>query len=167
MINLHVVAQTSPWKSLSEKGYTLQYPEHWDLDNSGRMGLNVILLTKLATPQDQFRENVNLMIQDLAGQNIDLNKFVEISESQIKTILTNGNILESKRESVNDKKYQKLVYTADQGIYKLKFEQYYFVENEKAYVLTLTCEADQFNSYREEGEKILKSFRLVSNIVGQ
>jgi hypothetical protein len=40
----------------------------------------------------------------------------------------------------------------------LKFEQYYWVINEKAFVLTLTCEEDQFKNYKEVGEKILNSF---------
>ena len=56
--------------------------------------------------------------------------------------------------------FQKVIYNDDQGIYKLKFEQYYWVKKEKAYVLTLTCEIDQFEQYIETGEEIMNSFRL-------
>ncbi len=148
------------WKALNESSYSIQYPENWDLDKSGKMGMSLILLSKQSSPQDQFRDNVNLLIQDLQGQNINLDKYVEISEGQIKTMITNGNLIESKRLSENGSEFQKVIYSGDQGVYKLKFEQYYWIKNGKAYVLTLTCEIEQFETYKVTGEKILNSFRL-------
>ena len=169
-ISLIAFGQTTPkntgkeignsWKAVNENSFSIQYPENWDLDQSGKMGISLILLSKLFSPQDQFRENVNLLIQDLQGQNINLDKYVEISEGQIKTMLTNGNLIESKKLSAFGSEFQKVIYTGDQGIYKLKFEQYYWVKNGKAYVLTLTCELEQFEKYKVTGEKILNSFRL-------
>lgn len=148
------------WKALSEINYYIQYPESWDIDKSGQMGTSVILLSKQSSQPDQFRENVNLIIQDLQGQIINLDKYVEISEGQIKTMITNGNLIESKRLSENGSEFQKVIYTGDQGAYKLKFEQYYWIKNGKAYVLTLTCELEQFEKYKVTGEKVLNSFRL-------
>lgn len=148
------------WKVLDEGIYSIQYPENWDLDKSGKVGMNFILLSKQTSSQDQFRDNVNLLLQDIQGQNINLDKFVEISEGQIKTMLTNGNLIESKRLSANGSEFQKVIFTSDQGDYNLKFEQYYWVKNGKAYVLTLTCELEQFETYRTTGEKILNSFNL-------
>ena len=148
------------WKELSESNYSIQYPDNWELNKSGQMGMSFIILSKQTSPQDQFRENVNLLIQNLQGQPINLDQYVEISEGQVKTMLTNGNLIESKRLNVNGSEFHKIIYTGDQGIYKLKFEQYYWVKNEQAYILTLTCELNQFDTYRITGEKILNSFRL-------
>lgn len=147
-------------KSINENGYSIQYPDSWDLDKSGQMGMSFILLSKQTSQQDKFRENVNLLIQNLTGQNIDLNKFVEVSEHQIRTMLTKGSLQESKRLNVNGVTFHKIIYTSEQGAFNFKFEQYYWINEEKAYVLTLTCEADQFDNYQETGEKILNSFRL-------
>lgn len=146
------------WKQLDETGYGIQYPDNWDLDKSGQNGVSFYLFSKLISPQDKFRENVNLLIQDLKGQNIDLDKFTEISEEQIKTMITNSNLLESKRMSSKNGEFHKLIFTGDEGVYKLKFEQYYWVKDSKAYILTLTSEADQFDQYKETGEKILNNF---------
>src|SRR5688500_7329913 len=85
------------WKSIEENGYSIQYPDSWDVDKSGAMGMSFMILSKQTTPQDQFRENVNLIIQDLTGQNINLEKFVELSQDQIKVMFVNLNILENKR----------------------------------------------------------------------
>jgi hypothetical protein len=148
------------WKSIDENSFSVQYPEKWDMKKSGQMGVCLIFLSKQTSPQDKFRENVNVLIQDLSGKNIDLDKYVEISEEQIKTMITNGKLLESKRLSKNGSEFQKVIYTGEEGIYKLKFEQYYLIKNDKAYVITLTCELDQFDAYKTIGEKILNSFQL-------
>jgi len=148
------------WKTINETDYIIQYPDSFDLNTSGQMGMSFILLSRQTSQQDNFRENVNLLIQDLKGLNINLDKFVEISVGQIKTMLTNGNLIESKKLRENGVEFQKLIYSGDQGIYKLKFEQFYWVKNEKAYILTLTCEVEQFENYKVTGEKILKSFKL-------
>lgn len=148
------------WKSVDENTYSIEYPENWELNTSGQMGMSFILLSKQVSPEDLFRENINLIVQDLAGQNINLDRYVELSENQIKTMITNGHLLESTRHKENGLEFQKVIYTGDQGSYQLKFEQNYWIKNGKAYVLTLTGETDQFDLYKEVGEKIIKSFKL-------
>ena len=151
------------WKSLTENNYSINYPENWELDKSGQMGTSFILFSPLSSEQDQFKENVNLLIQDIKGYNLDLDKYVEISEDQIKTYITDGKIIESKKITTETLNFQKLVYTGRQGVFNLKFEQYFWVVGDKAFVLTLTCEESQFNNYQETGEMILNSFNLKIN----
>jgi len=148
------------WKSFDESDYSIQYPENWELDKSGRMGMNLVLMSKQSSQQDNFKENVNLVIQDLKDQNMNLDNYVELSEGQIKTMLTNSVLIESKRKHANESEFHKVIFTGVQGIYNLKFEQYYFIKNGKAYVLTLTCEEVKFEDYKETGEEIMNSFRL-------
>ena len=66
----------------------------------------------------------------------------------------------SQNEKSDNFEYHKIIYGMSQGIFKLWMEQYYFIKNEKAYVLTFTAEADKFNDYKITGEKILNSFLL-------
>ena len=148
------------WQSLTEDNYTIRYPEGWTLDQSGQMGTRFILLNPLSSAEDKFRENVNLIVQDLSAYDLDLDEYVAISEDQVKTMITNANILLSEREKQNDLAFQKLIYTGQQGTFNLKFEQYYWVEGQKAYVLTFTAEADRFDAFQPTGEKVLNSFRI-------
>ena len=122
------------------------------------MGTSLILFSPLETRQDKFKDNVNLLIQDLSGHNLNLNKYVEISEGQIKSMITNSTLIESKRIKTGLEEYHRMIYTGDQGMFHLKFEQYFWVKDEKAFVLTLTCEQDKFSDYKEVGEAILNSF---------
>jgi len=158
--NLSVFGQSNEWNALNENDYSIQYPANWELNNSGQMGTSFILFSEVTSDKDQFKENVNLIIQDLTGHKIDLDKYVEISEGQIKTMIENGNIISSDRIKKDGIEFQKVIYTGKQGAFNLKFEQYYWVQNDKAYILTLTCEEDEFNDYKDSGEKILDSFKI-------
>ena len=162
-VNIFLFGQTKDWNSLNKKDYSINYPKDWELNESRQMGTSFILFSPLSSQQDRFRENVNLVIQDLKGYNIDLEKYVEISEGQIKTIVTDGKIIESKRISNQSQNYHKVIYKGKQGAFNLKFEQYYWVIRDKSYVLTLTCEENQFDYYKVVGEKILNSFKLFKN----
>ena len=161
--SLSLFGQTEDWKSYSKEDYTIKYPKDWELDESGQLGTNFILLSPTSSEQDQFRENVNLLIQDLTGYNLNLDKFVEISEDQIKKMITDGKILNSKRIKDKGLNYQKVIFLGKPENINLKFEQYYWVVENKAFVLTLTCEENQFDNYKTMGEKILNSFNFNEN----
>lgn len=148
------------WESLNEDKYKIDYPSNWDVNKSGQMGSRFILFSRLSNKSDQFRENVNLLIQDLTGYDLNLDQFIELSEGQIKTLMTEGKILVNERKKKDEIEYQKMVYTGKQGIFDLKFEQYCWVIDNQAFVLTLTCEEKEFDNYQNTGEKILDSFEL-------
>ena len=152
--------ETIEWKSLSDDKYEIKYPSTWDVDKSGQMGTSFFLFSPLTDKSDNFKENVNLLIQDLAGHNMTLDQFIELSEGQIKTMLTEGELLLSERKKDKKPEYQKLIFIGKQGIFDLKFEQFYWLINDKAYVLTLTCKKDEFDKYQEIGEKILNSLEI-------
>jgi hypothetical protein len=152
--------QVAGWKTFRGTNYSIQYPPKWELNQSGQMGTSFILFSPLESDKDQFRENVNLLIQDLTGQNINLDRFVEISEEQVKTMMSNSTLFESKRIKNADQEFHKMAYSGDQGVFRLKFEQYFWVIKQKAYILTLTCEENRFSDYKGIGENILNSFLL-------
>ncbi|MCH2193770.1 hypothetical protein [Kordia sp.] len=107
-----------------------------------------------------FTENINVLILDLAGYNLDLDKYTKTSEQQIKTMIEGAKIIESKRITNGPIPYHRVVYTGEQNDYKLKFAQHYYVINDKAKVLTLTCEQNQYDKYIDIAMKVFKSFRL-------
>ena len=151
------------WETLKEQNYSINYPDTWELDTSGQMGMSFLLLSPTESDQDQFRENVNLMVQDLTGHNLDLDAYTELSVSQINTLFVDGTLLESKRMGSESIDYHKVLYTGKQGAFTLKFEQYYWVIDNMAYILTLTCEESAFDDYQKLGETILSSFVLDFN----
>ena len=143
------------WKVLESAEYRIQYPDDWSLDQGGLSGTKFILFSP-DTEGRGFRNNVNLIIQDLAGMNISLKKYVEISESQVKQFITSAEILVS---TTKDDRHE-IVYKGTQGEYFLKWKQYYWVKNEKAFVLTLTTTENSFDAAAGTANQIMNSFEI-------
>lgn len=131
----------------------MKYPGQWELNQSGISGTNFILFAPAQSAT--FRDNLNFIIQDLKGQNIDLNKFAEISVQQ-KQYITNSKILQSETDGPK----HKIVYTGSQGQLNLKWKQYYWVKNEKACILTFTADQLSFDKQVEDVNSIMDSFKI-------
>lgn len=153
-----LLAQSSDWKMLDESRFQIQYPSDWELDQNSTQGTTFILFVK-KTEGQVFRTNVNLLIQNLQGTNMDLDAFVKLSEQQISTMLPNYKIVESKRIQSPDQRHS-IIFEGDQGSFRLKWKQYYWVVGESAYVLTLTTKSDSYNTIIATGDKILDSFKV-------
>lgn len=155
-------AQTpSDWKTIDDTKFEIQFPADWDLDQSGSTtpgGPAFVLFVK-KNDEQVFRGNINLLIQNLQGLNIDLNGFVNLSEQQISTMLPNSKIIESKRVQLPDA-HHVIVFEGDQSNFRLKWKQYYWVLADKAYVLTLTTKSDAYESIIPTADKILNSFKI-------
>jgi hypothetical protein len=151
-------AQNNGWKTLDTTNYSIQYPANWLMNSKGIMGTSFVLYAMADTTDKDFKENINLLIQDLAGMNMDLDDFTKLSTDGIKKYITNSNLVESKKITGGANEYGRVIYTGDQGTMHLEFEQYYWIVNDKAYILTLTTGQNQFELLRKEGEAILNTF---------
>lgn len=145
------------FKTYAKDNYTISYPENWDLDISGQMNTSLLLFSKPSSDTDDFRENVNVMIQDLQGMNLDMDGFVKISENQIKAT-PNSELFESKKL---DDKYL-MVWKGYINGFNLKFKQYFYIIKDKAYVITFTAKENEYESYIEIGNKIIDSLKLTN-----
>ncbi|MEZ4920440.1 MAG: hypothetical protein R2792_15160 [Saprospiraceae bacterium] len=159
-MNAQKTTANSDWQVISSDAYSIQCPPDWNVDRSGQMGTELLLTSTALDSQDVFTENVNLLVQDLNGYEMTLKEFVELSESQVLAILKDPKILFSEEQKDGPEPYHKIIYTGNFGALDLHFEQYYWVQETKAYVLTFTCAADQAEAHQELGEKILDSFEL-------
>lgn len=144
------------FEKLEDSEFSISYPGTWELNQSGQMGMAFALFSPLKFEGDNFRENVNLIKQDISSLNMNLDGFVGTSENQIRTMMQDGTILESERAE----DYHKIVYTGTMGQFKLKFKQYYWVLEGNAYVLTFTAEQSEFDNYAEIARQIMDSFKI-------
>jgi hypothetical protein len=153
-----LLKQKFGWKTFDEKEFSIQAPHTFERP---KKQASFIIFAPLESPEDKFKENVNLLIQDLSGKNIDLDKFTEITIEQVQNYIKNAEITENKRLKNDNGEYQKFIYSGEVGAFSLKFEQYCWIVNEKAYILTFTAEKEKFdNNYQEFVEVVLNSFVL-------
>ena len=141
--------------TFEKNDYSINYPDTWKLDTSGQMDSEFILFSAL-TSNDEFRENINLVIQDLGEQKMTMPEFVKLSESQIKAYTSNGKVIESKGDNFS----HSIVFSGFVANNDLKFKQLYFLKNNKIYVITFTALENSYDSYLKTGNEILYSFKL-------
>lgn len=145
--------------SLARSHYTLAYPTGWTIDTSKSMGTDLIVLSPIEDSVDRFRENVVVMIQDLAGKNVTLEMFKQATEQQIATLATKAKMYQSAIVKSDGVEQYVVQYQMEQGVFTLHISSVCFLKKEKAYILTFTSEFNKYERYKTAAEKLLKSFK--------
>lgn len=154
----NIFTQNNEWKIHEKDGFFIRFPQEWEVQDTGLAGTEFFIFSSLEEGDD-FRENINLIKQNLKGTEIDLNAFVEISENQINA-MGKGKILESERMNSNNQTYHRLIYYLNFNERELQFVQYYWVLNEEAWVLTFTSKKSEFEKFYETAKEIMNSFKI-------
>ena len=143
------------WKTLDTTEFSIRYPADWELNQSGASGTSFFLLSP-NQPDQIFRNNVNLIIQDLTGMSIDLDEYVAISEDQVKQFITSSSMIRSERVG----KKHVLEYSGAQGQFSLRWLQYMWISNNRAFVLTFTADQVSYGQAISLSQEIMDSFRI-------
>jgi hypothetical protein len=146
-------------RTLEKENYKISYPANWQLDQSDPV-TEFYLFSRLTNSNDKFSENISLISQSLAGMNINLDQYTEISVNQIKKFFNDKILKVEKHTSKDGTAYYEVIYTGTQEGSVLKFLQYNFLKNGIAYALTFTAEAAQFDAYKDVVYQIFNSFSL-------
>ncbi len=126
--------------SFEQETYRIQYPHFWTIDTSHQMATEFILYSPQRDTADLFKENINLIIQDFGENTVSLDEYVYGTSNSLANYFKNSKMFLSERKKANNLTYHQLIYQGTMNNRDLKFEQYLWIQNNKAYVLTLTCE---------------------------
>ena len=155
-----IVEDPNSLVKVTKKQYSLSYPKSWLIDTSKILGMDMILRSPRTDSLDDFSENMNVFMQDLYGKNYTLSKMGEESEAQIKNVITDVEIVDSKLDSITSQPYYFLKYKGRHGKFLLTTIQYYYLKNEVGYALTFTIKNGKELEYILSIEKMVSSFKL-------
>lgn len=159
LFHLTSKAQNPGWTPYYHQDYTIVYPSDWELDTSGQRNTTLFLFSPLADKKDTFRENINLIIQDLSQNPYTLDQYIKLTEDQISS-MGGMYLYKNERKKAGNRPFHHLVYSGNHSGFDLVFEQYIWVIHKEAFVLTFTCEEKTRDKYKDTGQKVLNSFRL-------
>lgn len=137
----------------------VEYPDSWELDTSRIVNSSFILKSPKESTKDDFQESINLLVQDLSGHHLDLAKFTEITENQVLQVFEAGKILMSAPVTFLDLSAHQLVYSGKLNHVMLKWEQIFWIEGEKAYILTYSAKIEAFEKYHQVAAQIINSIK--------
>lgn len=164
LLTIPVSAQTvdnpDAYSEITRERYSFQYPKSWSVDTSKMFGMDVLLRSPKTDSLDDFIENMIVFVQDLHGQNYYLSKMGQESETQIKNIVTDVEIIESRLDSTASQQQYILTYKGRQGKFSLTMMQRYYLKNEMGYALTFTIKNGKEADYFPITEKMFNSFTL-------
>lgn len=155
-----VASAASPWKTYDKDGYIIEYPAEWEANPMSEGGVKFAILSPLADKTDSFRENINLLIQDVSAYNLDLDAYAELSKQQIETIVEGGKVHELQKIEKDGKMLYEMVYVGIQSGVALKWKQYYWVENGTASVLTYTATSAEYDNYLSTATQMMDGFKF-------
>lgn len=156
-IQLIISCKTDDQITIETEDYSLSYPSNLELVEVD--GVEFLLFTELKGGNDDFIENLNLMVQDVTTLNLSLQDYVELSEGQIASV--GGELMASDLKEKDDgTQYQRVIYTSRSDNKDLKYLQHYYLVNHKAYVLTFTAAESEFASYAHDMELIMDTFEV-------
>lgn len=142
---------STEWATINKEDYTVRYPKDWDMQKFD--GTEFCLLSKPTSDNDTFRDNVNLIIENLLEE-INSDKYVSLA---LKNIGKKYKSVSKKKYTTNGQDYFLVILHGDDG---LILNQCYRIKNKKAYILTFTYEEKSPTEIKSAGENILISFTL-------
>lgn len=154
-------ADYSSWNAYEWTNFSLKYPKDWTTDTSGKSGIKFFLYSPTEAADDPFKENINLVTEDLSKKPMTLDEYVKASKSGIQKIFRNVVILDEKKYTDSDgKEYYELHYTSGNDKTTLEFTQDYRIKDTTALIFTLTVQKWASNNFWEIGKQILASVHL-------
>ncbi|WP_422107451.1 PsbP-related protein [Winogradskyella sp.] len=151
------------WKTLKKDDYAISYPKDWvSSDQKPQPNMQFLLLSEEKSQRDDlFRENINLITENLGGRDLTLQAYTKLSIDQIIAQIPSARILSHESAKVEGREAAAIVWSADFGNDMiLKFKQIILVYNDKGYVLTFSSSEAEYDSYVQIGSRILNSFKL-------
>lgn len=143
--------------------FSMSYPADWE--QSEISGIPFFLSAQDG-PKDSFRENINVVYQDLTNSPMTLEEFLDLSKQQIETMTAEHSFESIEHTTFAGLPAKELVYTMTQFNQKgeklyLKLMQILCLRNNQAYVLTYTAAVNDFNSYLPAAKATFSSFEFV------
>jgi hypothetical protein len=153
-----VVVDLSQTYTNKDKGYSIVFPKNWEMKEKF-MGLDVFALSPLEGDKDLFRENVNIITEDLTKP-MSLDDYYSMGLVNLKTLLTDFKEVESGNIDVNGIPMKWIVYDHRMGEVKARVLQFIAVKDRRAYVVTFSAMPDDFAKYRPAFEQIAKTYKF-------
>jgi hypothetical protein len=163
LFNSTMLFAQNDWQTLEKDNFAISYPKDWvSSDQKPQPTIAILLLSDEESQKtDQFRENINLNLEDLKGQTLSLDEYAKISIDQIKNQIPNAEILSNGTTKINGWEAKSVVWHADFGNnMTLKFKQVFLLNNGIAYVLTYSSTKTEYDDYFEVADKIINSFNF-------
>ena len=123
--------------------------------------LAAAFLSPLENKMDNFKENVNIVVQDLKENPLSLDEYSETAIKQMKAVFElNMKILDQGPTYLSGRPAYRLIYLGKAGKWDYKFMYVWTIVNDKAYQFNFTALSTTYNDYIRIAKKMMRSFKI-------
>ncbi|HLO51780.1 MAG TPA: protein kinase [Kamptonema sp.] len=160
-----LLPQTPPEKLLPyqnpENNFTIKYPEKWKVkEKQNLFDPNVVtFLPPKKSGSNIYQKKIIVTIQDLSSEPMSIEKYTEVTLTQIKG-LKDAKILEESSDILANTKAYKVIFTDTEEDRNIQQMQIWTVKNNQAYIITYKASKDEYSEYLSLVEKVTSSFEM-------
>ena len=154
----------SDYKSI-KGGFSFSYNNLWEKQ---LIQNQPVFLTK-GDKEDgtNFRNNLNVIVQDLSQSPMSLDDYHKLTLQQMRQALGKNTVESDKSIILDGVNAKELIYTIPKDISKrnfisLKLKQIYLIKNNKAYLITYTAKTKDFKKYLKSANTFFETFKLLN-----
>jgi len=153
-VQLEIATDNPDFREIQKNDYSIRVHKDWlvELHPEDEIDLYIYIDT-----EDDFMENINLMIHEFKDEKITLDQIAKNVEAEFSA---QGKVISSQRIATPYREYQRMIVTSHLYGENLKFMQHFFLKNAKIYVLTFTALEIDFDKYEKVAEQIMQSFKV-------
>ncbi len=142
----------------AEKGFSIDFPKDWQ-KTEGFMGATVVALRPGSGSSDEYRENINVLVEKLSGH-WALKEYFDANLESMRKLLTDFKAEEKAAAVVHGVPAERIVYSHRMGTYRLKALVYMMFKNQRGYVITCTSTSDRFAEWEKIFQGTANTFLL-------
>lgn len=139
--------------------FTVYYPPGWTLSNQGNPNLVFNISSPKVDEYDYIQENVNLIVQ-VVPEGTDAATYLAQLEQKATNQLVNIEKVSAEPTVFKGFDAMASTYTAYVNEIRVKWNQYVWVVDRRAYLLTYSAEITQYEAYKDFANEIIKSLEF-------
>jgi hypothetical protein len=143
----------------SGRDYVLQFPESWEVNKSRVMGSDVIGLSPLEGADDTFRENINVVLENIPGT-FSEKDYLDATLKNMCNGLGLPADAEFKKTRIGHTDAYHLPYAMQMGQHEMDNDVYLVIHKKSAYILTCSNAKGKREAFQATMDAILGTFQL-------
>ncbi|MDD3713632.1 MAG: DcrB-related protein, partial [Atribacterota bacterium] len=145
-----------------QKGFSIQVPAGWQQSAQDFYGQEVIyFISPMESQQDFFQENISIMIFPLQYQ-MDLDTLANMYTQQSQSQIPNLQVVQSQNITIGNVPAKYALYTGSMQQMNMAFLVVYIINQNQAYILQCTSDANKYQQYQAVFSQVLGSFSFMA-----
>jgi hypothetical protein len=141
-----------------DKGFQVTLPKGWE-QKKNVMGAEIIALRPKGGKNDSFRENVNVVVENM-NQKMAAKEYYKASQTVLAKVFNEFKIEKTGHTKIDNHDTYWCIFTHKMGGIRAKVLQYMTTENTRGFVVTGSALPDTFEKYKKDFENTAESLKI-------